>query len=314
MAIETTRLRRTIRQIGEIGGLALLLAMAMAGLGVDTALAGSKLDQQNPFDPNTGGSGAGITMTITDGQTFTAGQTGSLDRVAVYLERDFGESLPPGNIFLDIYPTISAGTPKTNGPAIGSGSIATTAVSQAAGFVVFPLSQPAHVKKGTVYAIVVHADVSIEFVIAWDGDGGVTGPGPYPRGGNAQRADANTPWVVFPAQDHYFKTFVSARRHRHRQARPGDPFAPAAPTRRSAPGAPRGGGRPPLAAPSRGRRRFRPAPGSANPVRCGSARPDAGCPRPSGRNRPCSGCRWSGSWRRCPSIGSAASRSSAGAV
>ncbi|HEU5431782.1 MAG TPA: hypothetical protein VFU81_08970 [Thermomicrobiales bacterium] len=209
MAFATTRLR----WIRASGVLALLLAAALAGIGAGTALAGGKLDQQNPHTDG-GGFGAGIQMTITDGQTFTAGKTGSLDRVAVYLERDFGETLPAGKIFLDIYPTTSAGAPKTNGPALGSGSIATTAVTQA-GFSVFSLSHPTPVKKGTVYAIVLHANVSIEFAIAWDGNGGVTGPGPYPRGGNVQRTDDNSPWDVFPSQDHYFKTFVTVRHKRH---------------------------------------------------------------------------------------------------
>jgi hypothetical protein len=207
-------MRPAIGRLAAIGAAALLLAAATASLGANIALAGAKLDQQNPHTDG-GGFGAGIEMTATDGQTFTAGTTGSLDRVAVYLERDFGEPLPSGKIFLDIYPTNAAGIPRTDGAALGSGSIATTAVTKE-GFYVFSLSRPAPVKKGTVYAIIPHSDVSIEFAIAWDGNGGVTGPGPYPRGGNAQRADANSPWVVFPSQDHYFKTFVSASRKRHR--------------------------------------------------------------------------------------------------
>ena len=42
-------------------------------------------------------------MTATDGQTFSAAKTGSLDRVAVY--RRFGRAAATGKIFLDIYST-----------------------------------------------------------------------------------------------------------------------------------------------------------------------------------------------------------------
>jgi hypothetical protein len=160
-----------------------------------------------------GGFGSGIAMTRTEGQTFTAGRTGSLDRVAVYLERDLGETLPDSAIFLDIYPTTAAGPPRTDGPPLGSASIPIVAVTQVRGFVVFRLAHPVPVTKGTVYAIVLHADAPIQFAIAWDGS---TAPDHYPGGGEASRPDANAPWTVYPAQDHSFKTFVSVRRHRHR--------------------------------------------------------------------------------------------------
>jgi hypothetical protein len=190
-----------------------IVAAVLAGLTAGTALAGGRIDQQNPFDPNKGGFGNGIQMALADGQTFTAGTTGSLDRVAVYLEHDRSEPLPPGKIFLDIFPTDAQGKPRTNVAAIGSGSVATSAAGQPAGFVTIQLSRPAAVKKGTVYAIVLHSDVSIEFSVAWDGS---TAPDRYPGGGNAQRADANSPWMVYPAQDHYFKTFVTeTRKRRH---------------------------------------------------------------------------------------------------
>jgi hypothetical protein len=190
-----------------------LVALAVASLGASTALAGGKLDQQNTNDPGMGGFGAGIDTALTDGQTFTAGRSGSLERVAVYLERDFSETLPDGTIFLEVYPTDAAGTPRTNGRAIGSGRLPTAAVAQADGFVDVPLSRPAPVERGTVYAIVLHADTPIGGAVYWDGS---VAPDHYPGGGNASRPDANAPWTVFPSQDHYFKTFVSVRRHRHR--------------------------------------------------------------------------------------------------
>jgi hypothetical protein len=151
-------------------------------------------------------------MTRIDGQTFTAGRTGALERVAVYLERDLGATIPDGTIVLEIYPT-TAGKPRTDGPALGSGRIPIAAVTQARGFLVVQLAQRVPVTKGTVYAIVLHTDVVIdEAAIAWDGS---TAPDHYPRGSNAERPDETAPWTVFPAQDFYFKTFVAARRHRH---------------------------------------------------------------------------------------------------
>lgn len=193
-----------------------LVAAAVASLGASAALAGGKLDQQNPFEHDTATFGAGITMTATDGQTFTAGKTGKLDRVAVYLEHESVEPLPPGKIFLDIYPTDGAGLPLPDRPALGFGSIPTSAAAGPEGFVTISLSHPAAVKKGTVYAILLHSNASIEFSVAWDGS---TGPDLYPRGGEAELFAANEPWEVFPRQDHFFKTFVTEPRKRHRHHR-----------------------------------------------------------------------------------------------
>jgi hypothetical protein len=213
MAIMRARLRRTIGRLAAIGAAALLVAVATASLGANPALAGGKLDQQNPFDGHESG-GSGIPMARAVGQTFTAGRTGSLERVALYFERDLGEPTPPGSIFLDIYPTTAAGAPRMNGPAIGSGSIPAASV-QADGFFVFPLSQPAPVTKGTRYAIVLHADVALDLAIVWDDNGGPAGPDHYPRGGEAERNDETAPWTIYPTQDYYFKTFVSVSRQRH---------------------------------------------------------------------------------------------------
>lgn len=193
--------------------LAIVAAAAAALLGAGPALAGARVDQQNLYNANTGGFGNGIQMAATDGQTFTAGVTGALDRVAVYLERDLSEPLPAGKIILEVYPTDGAGKPRTNAAVLGSGSVPTAAAAQPAGYVTIPLSRPASVKKGQIYAIVLRADVDIQYAVAWDGS---TAPDRYPGGGNAQRADANSPWQVYPAQDHFFKTFVAERKRRQK--------------------------------------------------------------------------------------------------
>jgi hypothetical protein len=175
-------------------------------------MAGAKRDQQNPFDPHAGGFGAGIAMTRIDGQTFTAGRTGSLTQVAVFLERDLGATIPDGTIVLELYPT-TGGKPRTDGPALGSGHLPIAAVTQERGFTTVRLTRPVPVTTGTVYAIILHTDVVIEeAAIAWDGS---TAPDHYPRGGEAERPDDTAPWTVFPAQDFAFQTFVATHRHRH---------------------------------------------------------------------------------------------------
>ncbi|HEU0116145.1 MAG TPA: hypothetical protein VFQ80_15770 [Thermomicrobiales bacterium] len=190
-----------------------LLGAALASLGRAPALAGAKLDQQNPFDPQPGGFAASITPTRTAGQTFTAGQTGALERVAVFLERDFGEPVPNGTIFLEVDSTSAAGTPRTDRPPLASSSLPIAALTQAQGFVGFRLTHPAPVTQGTVYAIILHSDVPLgELAIIWDGSPRAD---PYPRGGNAQRATDAGPWTVVPQQDLYFQTFVvGSRPHR----------------------------------------------------------------------------------------------------
>jgi hypothetical protein len=189
-----------------------LVAAALVSLGAGSVLAGARLDQQNLYRADIGGFGSGIEMAATEGQTFTAGATGSLDRVAVYLERDLAEPLPTGKIILEVFPTDGAGLPRTNAAALGSGSVPTSA-AQSTGYVTIPLSRPASVKQGKIYAIVLRADVDIQYVVAWYGS---TAPDNYAGGGNAQRADANAPWKVYPAQDYYFKTFVTERKRRQK--------------------------------------------------------------------------------------------------
>jgi hypothetical protein len=188
-----------------------LVVAAGASLGGGTVLAGARLDQQNPFTTDTARFGQGIQMTAMSGQTFTAGATGSLDRVAVYLDPIQEEPLQPAAIFLDVYPTDGAGLPRTDGAPIGSGRAPTPDPAQGPEFVTIALSHPAAVKAGKVYAIVLHSDVEIEFSLSWEGS---AGPNLYPGGGEALRFDANSPWKVFPQDDYFFKTFVTPSRRR----------------------------------------------------------------------------------------------------
>jgi hypothetical protein len=202
---------RTARQHGQ--RLA-LVAAAAASLSAATALAGNRLDQQNPFTRDTSGFGQGIRNRAASGQTFTAGTTGSLDRVAVYLDPVQDLPLEPATIFVDVYPIDANGAPRTDGAAIGSGHAPTSDASKGPGFVTIRLSRPAAVKKGTSYAIVLRSDVDLEFSLAWKGSSGTN---LYSRGADAERFEADSPWEVFPRDDYFFKTFVTPpRRHRHK--------------------------------------------------------------------------------------------------
>lgn len=191
-----------------------LVAATLASLGASTVLAGGRIDQQNPFEDHTARFGQGIEMAGASGQTFTAGTTGALDRVAVYLDPFQDEPLQPATIFLDVYPTDGSGLPRTDGAPLGSGHAPTPDPAKPAGFVTIPLSHPASVKKGKVYALALHADAEIAFSLSWEGS---AGPNLYPRGGEAMRVDATSPWQVFPQDDYFFKTFVTEpRKRKHR--------------------------------------------------------------------------------------------------
>ena len=53
------------------------------------ALAAGQLDQQNLVPTNEGMGGTGIDQRLLLAQTFTAGRSGELDKVSVYLDREY---------------------------------------------------------------------------------------------------------------------------------------------------------------------------------------------------------------------------------
>jgi hypothetical protein len=208
--------RRHGKRLALIGAAATMIGAntALAGLaGASMAQAGGRVDQQNPFTTDTSRFGQGIRSSAASGQTFTAGVTGSLDRVAVYLDPVQDEPLEPATVFLDIYPTDANGIPRTDGAALGSGRAPTPDPENGADFVTIALSHPAAVKKGKTYAIVLHSDVDLEFSLSWKGS---AGSNLYSRGVDVERFDANGPWQALPGDDYFFKTFVTPHRQRHK--------------------------------------------------------------------------------------------------
>jgi len=130
--------------------LALCASLLLLGLmpGATLALATpTYLDQSNTaHDPNVTGDLA---------QTFTAGQSGTLIRVDLFLAS--GNDPGGDSLSLSIYPTDGAGTPVTTGPAHATSGVASVPFSDFGGWVSFSFASPFSVTAGTMYAIVFDA-------------------------------------------------------------------------------------------------------------------------------------------------------------
>src|SRR4051812_27351267 len=93
----------------------LVSAMIVALIALSgVALAAGQLDQQNLVQPNEGMAGTGIDQRPQLWQTFTAGRSGDLDKVSVYLSANTSGPVPGGGYMVaEIYPTDSSGNPNT---------------------------------------------------------------------------------------------------------------------------------------------------------------------------------------------------------
>jgi hypothetical protein len=141
-------------------------------------------------------------------QTFTAGLTGELDEVQLYLHR--GGDGVPGPLTVEIR-TVSGGVP-SGGPTLATETVPEASVPTSLAFVSVPLSPAVAVTQGTQYAIVAHADSAVGFnFYEWGGTGGNTDP--YPGGTVVRSGDAGAGWGggvcgAPPYCDMAFKTFV----------------------------------------------------------------------------------------------------------
>src|SRR5215210_2351686 len=191
----------------------LLVAVMMVTLVVlsGVALAAGQLDQQN-LVPTDGATDEGLSIygSVDTAQTFTAGRTGELDKVSVYLAPNAGGPVPAGSVISEIYPTDSSGNPDTNTQPLGSGSIPSSSLTFP--WVDITLSQSAPVTQGTVYALVVRA---VDADPNHPGFGGylswfrnAPGEGRYAMGNEADRW-LGFPWNLHSSQDRFFKTFVT---------------------------------------------------------------------------------------------------------
>ncbi|MBA2619111.1 MAG: Ig-like domain-containing protein [Rubrobacter sp.] len=188
-------MRRTILLISVIAA----TILSVGGV----ALAASQLDQQQTSAPTSIGFDANYPMA----QTFTAGSSGSLDRVSVHAFRSGGPEV--GDILISIQTLDEAGLP--SGVVVGSASapIADFNASPPGSWVDINMTQPAPVSAGERYALVAstaNATPNGSSFYGW----GVAYNDPYPGGdahgrnggGWAVRSDAGVP------MDFAFKTFV----------------------------------------------------------------------------------------------------------
>ncbi|HET7092011.1 MAG TPA: hypothetical protein VFI22_00990 [Thermomicrobiales bacterium] len=202
---------RTTRRTSGTLAIAALLGAGMAG----SVQARDRVDQQNPIGDG-GGFGIGISQSPNEAQTFTAGKTGKLDRVAVDLSPT-GGTVPKGTMIAEIFPTDEHGAPDTDAAALASGQVKSKAVSRNGGFVSIRLDEKLPIAEDTVYAIVLHADAALAGALSWDGSSGPPDPDQYPRGTQAELV--NNTWVLHEGQDFHFKTYVAVHHHHHRHHR-----------------------------------------------------------------------------------------------
>jgi hypothetical protein len=189
-----------------------LVMAAMVVLYAGAALAESQLDQQQPNSPL--GNYFSVTNSNPAAQTFTAGVSGSLDKVSVHITEvfDCGEGsgdcdpslFSPGDLIAEIRTVDGSGQPTET--VLGSGSVPDNFSPDVNTWADIVLSQPAEVSAGTQYALVLRAPSAGEnSYYAWFLDS----TDPY-AGGYGWHSNPFQGWIgPFEAVDFAFKTYVS---------------------------------------------------------------------------------------------------------
>lgn len=182
----------------------LLSVMAtMILLAGSVALAASQLDQEQTEAPLSVGMDANYPMA----QTFTAGVSGSLDKVSVHAYRV--GTMEAGDMLVSIQTLDESGLP--SGTVLGAGSAPITDFSTNApgGWVDISLTQPASVSAGKSYAIVTSTASASPTGASFYG-WGMAYNDPYPGGDAYDRTSGQ--WAVRTDNgvpvDFAFKTFV----------------------------------------------------------------------------------------------------------
>ena len=172
----------------------LVVACAACALTPGIALAGT-LDQQQPGN---NGTYNGIDSSVSFAQSFTAGVSGGLDQVDLYLSAPPTPASPLNVEIRDFY----VGAP--GGIVLASHSLPASSFS--AGFVSVKFATPAPVVAGTQYAIVAYTSSPGSNPYLWF----ETTTNPY-AGGN-KFAGTSPPslgtWTPFAGTDFAFKTYV----------------------------------------------------------------------------------------------------------
>jgi hypothetical protein len=168
-------------------------------------LAGLHQGHDNPpvnLDQTSGSAGfrsfCDVRASVTRAQTFTAGRTGTLDRVAVTA---FQDNHPNGALTLSVAALDTAGQP---GPVLWSSTVPATAVSWSPAEVAGEPSIP--VVSGRQYVVQISAPATTSGCYGFvynDGD-------PYAGGGALYSSDAGQTWTPEAGRDLKFETSVAA--------------------------------------------------------------------------------------------------------
>lgn len=187
-------------------GIRRLAVFALVAVGslliVPSASATGTLDQSQ-----TSTSGLEVTVAASEwvAQTFTAGITGNLDQIDLFLFR-VGS---PGDLTVQIR-GLSGGVP--SGSVLASATVAEANVSDSFTWVSAPLSPPAQVTAGVQYAIVLSAPSAAGFPVALYAWNFVFG-NPYAGGRVVISSTSGSTWgdfaSVFDDADTAFKTYVT---------------------------------------------------------------------------------------------------------
>lgn len=186
------------RRCTPVLGVALAVVLLTIGMReARPALAVGPVDQQylGPFNSNTA-----LFSRFLYAQTFTAGRTGLLDQVALFL----GHTGSPGPLTVQIQPT-SGGLP--TGAVLATATVAESAVpADSLGWVLAPLAPPPLVLLGQQYAIVLSSggDGATTFYTLLEHDAN-----PYAGGAVVTALTATPVWSAEPNLDLLFQTFVS---------------------------------------------------------------------------------------------------------
>ena len=193
--------RRSV--FGYGGALALLLVLVLAP---GMARASGTLDQSQTDFSGGGGGIAGPDNTFngpeSSAQTFTAGLTGGVDRVDLFLGGT--TVLPTAPVTVEIRDT-SSGTPGST--VLASASVPSASVSPYGSWVEVDFSSPAPVTSGTQYAIVAYTGDNGTFpYYVWAGGLG----DPYSGGASWDSTSSPpTTWTEYPNFELAFKTYVT---------------------------------------------------------------------------------------------------------
>jgi hypothetical protein len=175
-----------------------LLFLAGSGPAAPSAVAGA-LDQQQ-----TDGSGASLVLYSGQSvaQTFTAGLSGGLDQVDLYLAKS-GPS-PTGPLIIEIRNVFGTGP---GNAVLASFSVPDDGVPTGPMFVSIPLAPPAPVAAGTQYAIVAHSVTDHANRYRWLRSSGISNP--YTAGESlvSPQSPPLGGWSVLGG-DNAFRTYV----------------------------------------------------------------------------------------------------------